>query len=112
MQKSYVALKTKFGGVQTKSLVGPVGWLEHPQAYSLHHSCVDLSLVFLHEKTSTQNFSKTKIIQIAIELFKQILFQIVHEVNFVIYNLLISKDPTWIKLKLSRMYKTKEDRFW
>ncbi len=124
MQKSYVALKTKFGGVQTESVVGPVGCLGHPQAYGLHHSCIELSLVFLHSlwknfntklspiSFSMSDISKTKIIQIAIEFFKQILFQVVHEVNFMIYILLILKDPKSIKLKLSRMHKTKEDRFW
>ena len=42
MRKSYVAQKTKFGGLQTKSLVGPVGSFGHPQAYGLHHSWIAL----------------------------------------------------------------------
>ena len=82
MQKSYVAQKTKFGGVQTKSVVGPVGFLGHPQAYGIHHSCVKLSLVFLHSlwknfntKLSPISFSMSdisgrKIIQAAIEFLK------------------------------------------
>ena len=82
MQKSYVAQKTKFGGVQTKSVAGPVECLGHPQAYDLHHSCIELSLVFLHSlwknfntklspiSFSMSDISKTNIIQIAIEFFK------------------------------------------
>ena len=74
--------KKKFGGVQTKSLVGPVGCLGHPQAYCLHHSCIELSLVFLHSlwknfntklspiSFSMSDISKTMIIQTAIESFK------------------------------------------
>ena len=125
MQKSYVVQKTKFGGVQTKIVVTTVGCLGHTQAYGLHHSCIDFSLVFLHSlwkknfntklspiSFSMSDISKTKIIQITIEFFKQSLFQVVHEVNFVIYILLISKDPKRIKLKISKMHKTKEDRFW
>ena len=74
----------------------------HPQAYGVHHSCVELSLVFLHSlwknfntKLSPISFSmsdicKTKIIQAAIESFKK--NWVVHEVNFMIYILLISKE--------------------
>ena len=125
MQKSYVALKTKFGGVQTESVAGPVGCLRHPQAYGLHHSWIDLSLVFRHSlwknfntklspiSFSMSDISKTKIIQAAIESFKQILFWVVHEVNFVIYILLISKESKRIKLNFKeciKQNKTDSDR--
>ena len=88
MQKSYVALKMKFGGVQTESVVGPVGCLGHPQAYGLHHSYIEFSLVFLHSlwknfnaklspiSFSMSDISKTKIIQAATESFKQIYFKL------------------------------------
>ena len=88
MQKSYVAQKTKFGDVQTKSLVGPVGCLMHPQAYGLNHSCVELSLVFLHSllknfntKFSPISFSMSdisgkKIVQAAIEYIIKYLFEL------------------------------------